>query len=122
MKVFVTAQAHRDIAAVKAYVAKNNPAAAKRIAGNLYDEACKLVKDPLKGVSLSAKFGIQTDLRMWIVSPNLLLYKLLGERIIVTRVMGEQTDYLAALGLAERKTEDTEDESTAPFDKKVKLV
>jgi len=109
MKSFLTAQAHRDIAAIKAYIAQRNPKAAKRIAGNLYDEAEKLSADPEKGVSLSAKFGIETDLRMWLISPNFLLYKITGNKIIVTRVMDERMDYLAALGFAESKSDDADD-------------
>ena len=109
MKVFLTAQAHRDIAAIKSYVAEKNPKTAERVAGRLYDQANGLIKSPQKGVSLSAKFGIETDLRMWIISPNLILYKIAAEKIIVTRVMGERTDYLAAIGLAESKKDDTDD-------------
>jgi plasmid stabilization system protein ParE len=101
--VFLTAEAQRDIAAIKEYISKNNPAVAVKIAGRLYDETDKLADNPQKGVALSAKFGIQTDLRMWIVSPNLILYKIVNDKIIVTRVLDERRDYLVTLGLAERK-------------------
>ena len=109
MKVFFTGQAHRDIAGIKSYISEKSPNAAKRIAGHLYDEAKALINSPLKGVSLSAKFGIETDLRMWIVSPNLILYKVTEDKIIVTRIVGEKTDYLAAIGLAKRS--DIEDDT-----------
>jgi len=109
MQVFLTAQAHRDIAAIKSYVAESNPNIAERIAQRLYEQANGLSKNPRIGVALSAKFGIQTDLRMRIVSPNLILYKIVEDRIIVIRIMDERRDYLAAVGLAERKKYNDED-------------
>lgn len=101
MKAFLTAQAHRDIAAIKSYIAQNNQNAANKIAKRLYGQANGLAESPLKGVALSAKFGIETDLRIWVVSPNIILYKIAGDKIIVTRVTDERRNYLAAIGLAQ---------------------
>ena len=69
MKVFLTTQAHLDIAEIKAHIAENNPAVAERVAKRLYDTAGSLARNPQKGIALSAKFEIETDLRMLIVSP-----------------------------------------------------
>jgi plasmid stabilization system protein ParE len=111
MKVFLTAQAHRDIAAIKEVIAKNSPSAAERIAASLYDQAAGLAKSPKKGVALSVKFDIDTDLRMWIVRPNLILYRVTDDRIIVTRIINERQNYLAALGFTEySKDDDTADD------------
>jgi len=106
MKVFLTTQAHRDIAAIKSHIAENSPAAAERVTAHLHDQAKSLANSPRKGVALSAKFGIQTDLLMWIVSPNLLLYKIIEDKIIVTRVMSERRNYLAALGFSKYRDDD----------------
>jgi len=109
MRVFLTAQAHRDIAAIKSYIAKNNPGVAERVAKRLYEQADGLSNYPRKGTALSAKFDIQTDLRIWIVSPNLILYRITEDKIIVTRVIDGRRDYLAAIGLAERNENQDED-------------
>ena len=102
MKVFLTGQAHRDIAGIKAYLSeKNRPNAANTVAKRLYRETSDLAKSPQKGIALSAKFGIQSDLRMWIVPPNLILYRIAGDKIIVIRIIDERRDYLAELGLRE---------------------
>ncbi len=101
MEVFLTAQAHRDIAAIKGFIAKKNLSTAERVAAKLYNQAAGLAKNPKIGVSISAKFGIDTDLRMWVVPPNIILYKIDNERIIVTRVINERQDYLAVLGFAD---------------------
>ncbi|MCL2370843.1 MAG: type II toxin-antitoxin system RelE/ParE family toxin [Firmicutes bacterium] len=103
MKVFLTAQAHRDITAIRTYIAKSSQAVANKVVERLYDSANKLAKNPRIGVALSGKFGIETDLRMRIVSPNLILYKVIDDKIIVTRIIDERRDYLAVLGLAESK-------------------
>ena len=100
MRAFLTAQAQRDITAVKAYVAKDNLSASERVAAKLYDEISRLEKSPNLGLALSGKFNIETDLRMLIVSPNLILYKIIEDKIIVTRVIDGRRDYLSVLGLS----------------------
>lgn len=105
LEVFLTAQAHRDIIAVKEYIEKDDPMIAVRVAGNLYDQAESLTDFPNKGIDMKDKFGIETDLQMLIVSPNLILYKIMEDRIIVTRVIDGRTDYLAKLELSENRTE-----------------
>ena len=111
MKVFLTAQAHRDIVAIKSYIAENNPRTAEQVVKRLYDQADSLSRFPLKGVALSAKFDIPTDLRILIVSPNLILYKIVEDKIVVTRVIDGRRDYLTTIGLTEKAESDNEDDN-----------
>ena len=55
------------------------------------------------GATLAGKFDVQTDLRMLVISPSLILYKIDGDRIIITRVLDGRSDYLAELGLIENE-------------------
>jgi plasmid stabilization system protein ParE len=96
----MTAAAHRDIAAIKDFIAKDRPDTANRIAKDILSNIQSLATNPRLGID-GTKFGAGTDLLCLIVAPYtyMIFYRLKGERPTVSRVLDGRRDYLKILKL-----------------------
>jgi len=99
----ITPAAHRDIAGIKSYIARDKPNAAAKMANEIYDSFDLLQDNPNIGLSLKKKFGIETDYLFWIVSPYIVFYKLEDNYVGIYRVLDGRSDYLVTLGLKQKK-------------------
>ncbi len=73
------------------------------------DSAKALSDHPLKGVSVSDIFGIETDFRYLYVKKNYLFYYLEGNKIIISEMFDEREDFMAKLfGISSETEESTE--------------
>lgn len=91
--------AHRDIAGIKEYIAKDKANAAINMAKKIYDSFDGLLGNPLMGGDLKEKSGIDTDYRFWVVKPYIVFYKVEGNFIGIYRILDGRSDYLVKLGL-----------------------
>jgi plasmid stabilization system protein ParE len=97
---------YRDIDGIAAYIAADRPSAAQKVKNKIFDAIANLESGARLCPELRKKFGVDTDLRMSIVKPYLILYKIDGDIVKVYRVLDGRGDYLVALGLKERVSDD----------------
>ncbi|MDR1939270.1 MAG: type II toxin-antitoxin system RelE/ParE family toxin [Clostridiales bacterium] len=99
----IPAIVYRDIAGIMKYISTDNKTAAKKVAAKIVGVIEKLPDNPLIGMELKKKFGVETDLRLRIVNPYtyIVLFKLEDGLIKVYRVLDGRSDYLARIGLTE---------------------
>lgn len=101
MKLRYTPQAIADIRDVKDYIRDilHNPAAAKRIACSILDSCATLKQFPELGISLAAKTGFETDLRMLVCGHYIALYRIdqNAGAVSVARIIHAQQDYVRIL-------------------------
>jgi plasmid stabilization system protein ParE len=104
-ELYITGQAHRDIAAILGYIAKDKPETANKIAGKIYDRIENIADMPNIGVKMSVRFGIETDVLFSIVHPYpyLAFYKNEEEKVIVLRILDGRMNYLSILDLSTGK-------------------
>ena len=91
--------AHKDIAKIFQYIAKDKPNAAVKIARQIYASFDLLQENPNIGVSMNKRLGIKTDYLFWVVAPYIVFYKLEEDNVGVYRVLDGRSDYLATLRL-----------------------
>jgi len=91
--------AHRDIVAIKNYIALDKPGAAVKTANRIYDSFDLLQDNPNIGGSIEKKFGVISDYLFWVVAPYIVFYKFEDNCVGVYRVLDGRSDYLAKLGL-----------------------
>jgi len=96
-KIRINPVAIADLHEIKAYIAEDNPEAAKKIGTAIYSKIEKLADFPEMGVSLGAKINIKTDYRFLVCGAYLIFYKIEGESILVYRILNGRRDYLSIL-------------------------
>ena len=96
MKLRYTPEALRDIQEIKRYIKSelHNPTAANRITKAILDGCAQLKQFPEMGVSIGAKTGYETDLRMLVVESYIALYRIETEVVSVGRIINACQDYI----------------------------
>lgn len=99
MRIQYTPAAIADLQEMKAYISKtlHNPKAAYRITRNILDCCAHLKEHPQMGMSLSAKIGLDTDLRYLVCEQHLAMYRVEGDFILIARILDGRTDYMRVL-------------------------
>lgn len=104
-KLRINPLAISDILAIKAYIAEDNPDAAKKMAITIYNKIQGLSEFSEIGASLKTKVNIKTNHRYLVCGSYLIFYKIEDEFVSVHRVLNGVQDYLAIL-FAEDLTKD----------------
>lgn len=100
MKIVYKKTALDDIQKTKQYIVKelHNPKAAKNLTERIIREVSQLSKNPYMGVLLNSKYDVDTDIRILIVSKQLVFYRVVKDcHIEIIRVLDGRQDYLAIL-------------------------
>ena len=100
MKVLFKKTALDDMQATERYISETlgNGAAAKKLTRRVYDAIMLLADNPYMGTELSRKFAVETDLRFWVVTKQLVFYRVVeDDHTEVTRVLDGRQDYMALL-------------------------
>ena len=99
MKLRYTPEALRDLQEIKRYIKSelHNPTAASRITKAILDGCAQLKQFPEMGVSIGAKTGYETDLRMLVVESYIALYRIETEVVSVGRIINARQDYIHIL-------------------------
>ena len=101
MKLRYTPQAIADIREVRDYIRDilHNPAAAERVTRSILDGFAALKQFPEMGISLAAKTGFETDLRMLVCGRYIALYRIDQDAgaVSVARIIHAQQDYVRIL-------------------------
>ena len=103
-KLRITPAAASDLAEIKAYISLelHNPQAAQRIVRSITHDLRHLQQNPLLGFAVSAKIGMETDLRALLSGNYFLFYRVENETVQVARILDGRQDYLRVLfGAAE---------------------
>ena len=101
MRVSYKRAAVKDMEAIRDYIAGRlkNPKAAKKLMAALLKAISLLMDNPYTGSALAEKFEITTDVRYFVVSKQLIFYRVDEENstIEILRVLDGRTDYLSVL-------------------------
>ena len=99
--------ARRKLKLLKLYLTEHyGEKYAKKTVKEIMARARDLQDNPESGVSLSSKFGIDTDFREVFVNHNHLFYYLDGDSVIVAEMFGEKEDFMYRLfGISGRTQE-----------------
>lgn len=101
MRVIYKRAAVKDMEATRDYIAGRlkNPKAAKKLMTALLKAISLLADNPYMGAALAEKFEIATDVRYFVVSKQLIFYRVdEGNSVIeILRVLDGRTDYLSVL-------------------------
>lgn len=101
MRVSYKRAAVKDMEATRDYIAGRlkNPKAAKKLMTALLKAISLLADNPYMGAALAEKFEIATDVRYFVVSKQLIFYRVdEGNSVIeILRVLDGRTDYLSVL-------------------------
>ena len=99
MKLRYTPEALCDLQEIKRYIKSelHNPTAANRITKAILDGCGQLKQFPKMGVSIGAKTGYETDLRMLVVESYIALYRIETETVSVGRIINARQDYIRIL-------------------------
>mgnify|MGYP004568252059 CR=1 FL=1 len=101
MRVIYKRTAVKDMEATRDYIAGRlkNPKAAKKLMTALLKAISLLADNPYMGAALAEKFEITTDVRYFVVSKQLIFYRVDEENsaIEILRVLDGRTDYLSVL-------------------------
>ena len=99
MKLRFTPRAMNDLTAIRRFIREEygNPKATKRITGRIFAQCANLKQFPQSGTALSARFGIDTDVRYLVCEGYMIFYRVEGELVSVGAVIHGKTDYLHIL-------------------------
>ena len=99
MKLRFTPRAMNDLMAIRRFIRDEygNPKAAKRITDRILAQCASLKQFPQSGMALSARFGIDTDVRYLVCEGYMIFYRVEGEFVSVGAVIHGKTDYLHIL-------------------------
>ena len=103
-KLRITPAAASDLAEIKADISLelHNPQAAQRIVRSITHDLRHLQQNPHLGFAVSAKIGMETDLRALLSGNYFLFYRVENETVQVARILDGRQDYLRVLfGAAE---------------------
>ena len=92
-------EAAADLKNIQSYIAKNlqNPIAARNVMKRITEGIRVLEQYAQAGVSISARTGIDTDLRILACGIYLAVYRVEGSVISVARVINGRQDYVTEL-------------------------
>jgi len=98
-EVRITPEAGRDLQSIKKYITEElkNPTAALSVVGRITKDLRILEMHPQTGISVEAKAGYHTDLRMLICGNYLASYRVDGNTLSVARILNGRQDYLDIL-------------------------
>ncbi len=98
-KVRLTPAARQDMRDIKTYISKNlqNPIAATNVTGRITKSLRILVQYGEAGVSLQAKTGYPSDLRVLSSGDYLIFYRFEASTVSVARILNGRQDYLRIL-------------------------
>ena len=82
MKLGFTARALDDLSRLRAFIAENNPQAARRISQVLRGSIRHLIDHPQMGEALDAPAGV----RRWVAGPYVVHYMIDGQTLTVLRI------------------------------------
>lgn len=82
MRIVWLTRAQRELSAIRAYIAANNPQAAERMAAQIVEASLQLEQHPHMG-----RRGLIFDTREWVIYPYILIYRVRQDRIEVVRVI-----------------------------------
>ena len=75
-----------------------NPQAARKLIASILHAVSLLLENPMMGISLEAKFGIESSIRFFVVAKQLVFYEITDEdTLTVLRVLDGRQDYLSIL-------------------------
>ena len=101
MRVSYKRAAVKDMEATRDYIAGRlkNPKAAKKLMEALLKAISLLADNPSKGAALAEKYEIDTDVRYFVVSKQLIFYHVdnVNGVVEILRVLDGRTDYLSVL-------------------------
>ncbi len=99
MKLRYTPRAVNDLTAIRRFIREEygNPKAAKRITDSIFAQCASLKQFPKSGTALSARFGIDTDVRYLVCEGYMIFYRIEGEFVSIGAVIHGKTDYLDVL-------------------------
>lgn len=98
-KVRLTPAALQDMRDISAYISKNlkNPIAADHVTARIIQALRILTRHGEAGVSLQAKTGYATDLRVLDSGDYLIFYRIEDTTVSVARILNGRQDYLQFL-------------------------
>ena len=101
MRVIYKRAAVKDMEATRDYIAGQlkNPKAAKKLVTALLKAISLLADNPYMGAALAEKFDLTADMRYFVVSKQLLFYRVNKQQntVEVLRILDGRTDYLTVL-------------------------
>ena len=75
-----------------------NPKAARKLISSILHAVSLLQENPAMGISLEAKFGIESSIRFFVVAKQLIFYEITDQdTLTVLRVLDGRQDYLSIL-------------------------
>ncbi len=86
-----------DLREIVAYIAEDNPTAAKKVGEEIYSRIEELSGFPKMGMLLSSKLHMRTDYRFFVCDKYLVFYRIEGRFVSVYRILNGMRDYLAIL-------------------------
>ena len=98
-KLRLSPEAAADLKGIGDYIAQTlqNPIAADRVLKRVMDGIRILARYPQAGFSVSARTGIDTDLRVLVCGVYLAVYRVEGDTVFVARVINGRQDYITEL-------------------------
>ncbi len=98
-KVRLTPAARQDMRDIQTYISKNlqNPIAAANVTDRITKALRILVQHGEAGVSLQAKTGYPSDLRVLSSGDHLIFYRFEAPDVSVARILNGRQDYLRIL-------------------------
>ena len=101
MKVVYKSAAVRDLQTSRDYIAHHlkNPKAAQKLVTTVLKAATLLADNPYMGAALAEKFDLTADMRYFVVSKQLLFYRVNKQQntVEVLRILDGSADYLTVL-------------------------
>ncbi len=101
MKLKYTPEAISDLQEIKHYIKTtlHNPTAANRISKKILDACSDLKRFPEIGMSVEAKTGFETDLRMLVCEGQIAFYRMDSrtDTVSIARIVSARQDYIQLL-------------------------
>lgn len=100
MKVVYKHPAVVDLQRTQEYIETQlgNPNAARKLVSSVLHAVSLLQENPAMGISLEAKFGIESSIRFFVVAKQLVFYEITDEdTLAVLRMLDGRQDYLSIL-------------------------
>lgn len=98
-KLSLSPEAAIDLADIKQYISYElkNPTAAQRVVRGITKELRVLERYAEAGPSVAALTGYPSDLRILVCGKHIAIYKVIGDTILVSRIINAKQDYITIL-------------------------
>ena len=95
----ISPEAARDLAEIKRYITVElkNRSAAERVVRSILHDLRILTEYAEAGMSLEAKIGIPSDLRMLACEKHIVFYRIADNTVYISRIISGRQDYLRIL-------------------------